>query len=80
MNGHIGNERLRKMALERKSEFDSGTYTEKRKLATEIVDVITKTLSPPGRFLKKASKELIVVVVEMINNSSKNKIHHCILL
>ena len=59
VNGHIGNERLRKMALERKSEFDSGTYTEKRKLATEIVDVITKTLSPPGRFLKKASKELI---------------------
>ena len=59
VNGHIGNERLRNMALERKSEFDSGTYTEKRKLATEIVDVITKTLSPPGRFLKKASKELI---------------------
>ena len=59
VNGHIGNERLRKMALERKSEFDSGTYTEKRKLATEIVDEITKTLSPPGRFLKKASKELI---------------------
>jgi hypothetical protein len=59
VNGHIGNERLRKMALERKSEFDSGTYTEKRKLATEIVDDITKTLSPPGRFLKKASKELI---------------------
>ena len=59
VNGHIGNERLRNMALERKSEFDSGTYTEKRKLATEIVDEITKTLSPPGRFLKKASKELI---------------------
>mmetsp|Transcript_484 Transcript_484/g.908 ORF Transcript_484/g.908 Transcript_484/m.908 type:complete len:542 (+) Transcript_484:155-1780(+) len=54
VNGHIGNERLRKLAHERKKDFDSGNYTDKRKLATEIVHII-QNLSPPGRFLKRAA-------------------------
>lgn len=58
VNGHVGNARLRKMALERKAQFDAGNYTEKRQLASEIVTLI-KSLDPPGRFLKKASKELL---------------------
>ena len=36
--------------MARKCEFDAGNYTEKRKLATEIVTII-KELQPPGRFL-----------------------------
>ena len=58
VNGHVGNARLRKMAVERKTQFDAGNYTEKRQLASEIVTVV-KSLDPPGRFLKKASKELL---------------------
>ncbi len=58
VNGHVGNGRLRKMALERKAQFDAGNYTEKRQLASEIVTLV-KSLDPPGRFLKKASKELL---------------------
>ena len=58
VNGHVGNARLRKLALERKPQFDGGNYTEKRQLASEIVTII-KSLDPPGRFLKKASKELL---------------------
>ena len=53
MNGHTGNQHLRHLATARKSQFDAGTYTEKRALATEIVSII-KGLSPPGRFLRKA--------------------------
>ncbi len=56
VNGHIGNQRLRKLALERKTAFDAGNYTEKRSLANEIVTII-KALDPPGRFLKRASKK-----------------------
>jgi hypothetical protein len=52
VNGHIGNNRLRILAQERKIQFDSGNYTEKRALATEIVQII-KALEPPGRFLKR---------------------------
>lgn len=54
VNGHIGNSRLRTLALERKAQFDSGNYTEKRSLATEIVQII-RALKPPGRFLKKVT-------------------------
>jgi hypothetical protein len=54
VNGHIGNERLRTLAQERKRAFDSGSYTEKRQLATEIVQII-RSLDPPGRFLKRVS-------------------------
>ncbi|KAG7354572.1 hypothetical protein IV203_003928 [Nitzschia inconspicua] len=54
VNGHIGNTRLRTLALERKRQFDSGTYADKRTLATEIVQTI-QSLSPPGRFLKRAN-------------------------
>ncbi|VEU43889.1 unnamed protein product [Pseudo-nitzschia multistriata] len=57
VNGHVGNARLRALAMERKPQFDAGNYTEKRVLAAEIVAAI-KALDPPGRFLKKASKEL----------------------
>lgn len=53
VNGHTGNQRLRQLAVARKSQFDEGTYTEKRALATEIVSII-KDLTPPGRFLRKA--------------------------
>jgi hypothetical protein len=55
VNGHIGNARLRTLASERKIQFDSGGYTEKRALATEIVQII-KALDPPGRFLKRSKK------------------------
>lgn len=54
VNGHVGNERLRKLAQERKRAFDSGSYTEKRQLATEIVQII-RSLDPPGRFLKRVA-------------------------
>jgi len=56
VNGHVGNQRLRKLAQERKTAFDAGNYTDKRSLANEIVSII-KALDPPGRFLKKASKK-----------------------
>lgn len=52
VNGHSGNERFRTLAIERKPQFDSGNYSEKRALATEIVGMI-RSLDPPGRFLKK---------------------------
>jgi len=61
VNGHVGNARLRKLATDRKAQFDSGNYTEKRALATEIVTII-KGLEPPGRFLKKASPAAIEAV------------------
>ena len=43
---------LRKLAGERKAQFDVGSYTEKRSLAAEIVQTI-RELDPPGRFLQK---------------------------
>lgn len=55
VNGHVGNQRLRKLALERKASFDSGNYSEKRALATEIVEII-RALVPPGRFLKRVTE------------------------
>ena len=36
--------------MTRKCDFDAGNYTEKRRLATEIVTIIQQ-LQPPGRFL-----------------------------
>ena len=53
VNGHIGNQRLRTLATERKTLFDSGNYTEKRGLATEVISII-RNLDPPGRFLQKS--------------------------
>lgn len=55
VNGHKGNQYLRQLAMARKAQFDSGTYSEKRLLATEIVSAI-KDLDPPGRFLRRLSK------------------------
>lgn len=52
VNGHVGNKRFRELALQRKPQFDSGNYAEKRALATEIVRII-RSLDPPGRFLKR---------------------------
>jgi hypothetical protein len=52
VNGHIGNARLRDLAHARKTQFDSGNYTEKRTLAMEVVTII-RSLDPPGRFLKR---------------------------
>jgi hypothetical protein len=54
VNGHIGNERFRQLAIERKDRFDAGNYADKRALATEIVGII-RSLDPPGRFLKRAT-------------------------
>lgn len=54
VNGHIGNQRLRGLAIERKIQFDKGNYSEKRALATEIVGII-RSLDPPGRFLKRVT-------------------------
>lgn len=53
INGHVGNQRLRTLATERKALFDAGNYTEKRGLATEIISTI-RNLDPPGRFLQKS--------------------------
>ena len=50
VNGHYGNKYLRELAMTRKCAFDSGNYTDKRKLATEVVTMIQQ-LQPPGRFL-----------------------------
>jgi hypothetical protein len=52
VNGHVGNERFRCLAIERKPLFDAGNYTDKRALATEMVNII-RNLNPPGRFLKR---------------------------
>jgi hypothetical protein len=52
VNGHVGNERLRVLAQERKTQFDTGNYSEKRSLATEIVTFV-RSLDPPGRFMKR---------------------------
>ncbi|KAI2497714.1 hypothetical protein MHU86_16796 [Fragilaria crotonensis] len=54
VNGHIGNERFRQLAIERKDRFDAGNYADKRALATEIVGII-RSLDPPGRFLKRST-------------------------
>jgi hypothetical protein len=57
INGHVGNNRLRTLALERKAQFDAGTFTEKRAYAQEVVTLI-RGLNPPGRFLSiKSAKE-----------------------
>jgi hypothetical protein len=53
VNGHSGNERLRKLAAARKGQFDAGNCSDKRILAMEMVTII-RNLDPPGRFLKKA--------------------------
>jgi hypothetical protein len=52
VNGHKGNQYLRQLAVVRKAQFDAGSYSEKRLLATEIVNSI-KALDPPGRFLRR---------------------------
>lgn len=52
VNGHVGNELLRKLANERKDRFDVANYTEKRQFANEIF-LYVKNLNPPGRFLKR---------------------------
>jgi hypothetical protein len=51
VNGHKGNQFLRELAVARKGQFDTGSYSEKRVLATEIVSIV-KELNPPGRFLR----------------------------
>lgn len=56
VNGHIGNENFRKLCAERKAQFDAANYSEKRTLATEVVN-ITRNKDPPGRFLKRAPKK-----------------------
>lgn len=53
VNAHPGNKYLRKLAIARKKAFDSGMNSDKRSLASEIVQII-KGLKPPGRFLERA--------------------------
>jgi hypothetical protein len=72
VNGHIGNSRLRTLALERKAQFDSGNYTEKRSLATEIVQIV-RALKPPGRFLKKVSAKAAAVAAAAAEKDSTDK-------
>jgi len=55
VNGHVGNQRFRELAIERKPQFDAGTYADKRTLAADIVGLI-RSLDPPGRFLKRVNK------------------------
>lgn len=38
--------------MERKERFDAGNFSEKRALATEIVQLV-RSLDPPGRFLRR---------------------------
>lgn len=52
INGHIGNAHFRTLCSERKPQFDAGSYTEKKTLATEVVNII-RSMTPPGRFLKR---------------------------
>lgn len=63
VNGHVGNEAFRKLCLERKSQFDSGNFTEKRALANEVVNIV-RAKDPPGRFLKRAAKNADGTVTE----------------
>jgi hypothetical protein len=65
VNGHVGNERFRCLAIERKPLFDAGNYTEKRALATEMVNII-RGLNPPGRFLKRINNN------DALSNSSEH--------
>ncbi|KAL3905438.1 MAG: hypothetical protein SGILL_009678 [Bacillariaceae sp.] len=53
VNGHVGNKRLREIALQHKKVFDDGNFSEKRTRALEVLSAI-QALDPPGRFLKKA--------------------------
>jgi hypothetical protein len=55
VNGHIGNVRFRELCLERKPQFDAGSYSDKRALATEVVSIV-RGLEPPGRFLKRVKE------------------------
>ncbi|KAL3802847.1 hypothetical protein HJC23_007624 [Cyclotella cryptica] len=52
INAHAGNIRFRKLCVSRKSEFDIGTNSHKRWIATSVVEEILK-LDPPGRFLER---------------------------
>jgi len=56
VNGHVGNQRFRTLSLDRKHKFDAGNYSEKRALATEVVQII-RNLDPPGRFLKRVTNK-----------------------
>ena len=55
LNGHLGNERLRRLAKERKLAFDSGDSNDKRVLAIGMV-LLIRGLDPPGRFLRRRSR------------------------
>lgn len=44
---------MRELGLAHKSDFDAGSFTDKRSLATQIVSII-RGLDPPGRFLRHA--------------------------
>jgi hypothetical protein len=70
VNGHVGNANFRKLCLERKQAFDAGNYSEKRALATEVVQ-LTKALDPPGRFLKRAPQNHSMENTETITETGE---------
>lgn len=55
MNNYTGNQHLRSLARERKSQFDIGCPTDRRKLGVEIARLIKGN---QGRLLKRASYAL----------------------
>ena len=63
VNGHIGNVRFRELCVERKPQFDAGSYSEKRALATEVVSII-RGMEPPGRFLKRVKEGATECVIQ----------------
>jgi hypothetical protein len=59
VNGHVGNQQLRTLAIERKARFDAGNYSDKRALANEVVMLI-RNLNPPGRFLRRLDSKKVM--------------------
>ena len=52
INQHRGNQHFRALCFHRKAEFDVGNHTNKRRIATEVVQMV-RSLDPSGRFLKR---------------------------
>ena len=57
INSHAGNIQFRAYCYERKDTFDASTPAEKRSIALEIIDLVTR-LEPPARFLKRDPRAL----------------------
>eukprot|EP00536_Pseudo-nitzschia_multiseries_P000169 jgi/Psemu1/282142/fgenesh1_pg.3_\ len=54
VNNHPGNKKFRALCFVRKAHFDLGNHAAKRRLATEIVEILQSGADhPPSRFLKR---------------------------